>query len=168
MAGKSKKSSNQSEIGPRHMWVGFGILALIVGGWMVVRWLGWGDGLYEVQGQVLRAGQPITMEGCRITFLDPERGIFAPAVIGADGSYRVYSYKESGLRPGTYSVVVSFPAEYLPPTDPKDPLKPLPPVELEKQLGQYIPKKYRDPKTSGLSLTIVDEDIYDFNVDMVE
>lgn len=121
--------------------------------------------LFEVSGQVLRAGKPIEMADCRITFLNPDKGIFAPAKIEPDGKFRVFNYQESGLPPGNYEVVVSFPAGYLPPTDPRDPLKPLPPDELERRLGKFIPKKYRDPKTSGLKLTLTDQDA-EFNVDM--
>lgn len=162
-----KATAKKSEVDGRQIVLGVLAILAVVIVVVLIRLFAWSDGLYEVQGTVTRAGQPIAMEGCRITFLAPDKGIFAPAKIGPDGKYRVFNHKESGLPPGTYSVVVSFPAEYLPPTDPKDPLKPLPPAELERQLGQYIPKKYRDPKTSELSLTIVDDDVT-FDVDMVE
>jgi hypothetical protein len=134
---------------------------------MLVAATGCGDGYYQVQGQVLRSGKPIALPDCRITFLDAERGVVAPATIGPDGKYRVGNATRPGLQAGTYTVVVSFPDECLPPTDPNDPLKPLPPEQLEEQLGRFIPQKYRDPLTSGLMLTITDHDVQ-FNVDMVE
>jgi hypothetical protein len=141
----------------------FGMVALL----LVVA-TGCGDRYYQVQGQVLRSGEPIALPDCRITFLDAERGIVAPAIIGPDGKYRLGPAPELALRPGTYAVVVSFPNECLPPTDPNDPLKALPTEELEQQLGRFIPRKYRDPKTSGLTLTITNRNVLDFNVDMRE
>ena len=134
---------------------------------LLVAATGCGDRYYQVQGQVLRSGEPIALPDCRITFLDAERGIVAPATIGPDGKYRVGNATQSGLQAGEYTVVVSFPDECLPPTDPNDPLKPLPIEELEQQLGRFIPRKYRDPATSELSLTIVDRDVT-FDVDMDE
>ena len=106
----------------------------------------------EVRGTVLRDGKPIPMRGCRITFVNEEKGIFAPADLNASGNYRVCTNEKCGLLPERYGVCVSLPIDYLPPT--KSASEPLPEEELEARLGEFIPKKFRDPKTSGLILDL--------------
>lgn len=141
-----------------------GVLALAIIVVVVLKFLV-GDGLYSVSGQVLRAGKPIEMPDCQIVFVNREKGVFVPAKLGPDGKFEVKTAQGVGLPADTYEAYISFPPDYLPPT--AGPMTPLPPQELEKRLAVFIPKKYRNPKSSGLTLSLA-KDVDDFNVDMIE
>jgi hypothetical protein len=99
-------------------------------------------------------GKPVT-EG-RVVFSNFQRGIHLTAELRPDGSYEVLSAKGRGLPLETYEVSV---------------IPPPPPMVLVASEGpprkQYpnIPPKYRDPKTSGVTLT-VREGVNPLDIDM--
>lgn len=121
---------------------------VLVGTMALLGCLGWAVGCGKggpptggVQGRVTYEGSPVT-EGV-VSVYSPEMGIGADAKIGADGAYAT----SEPLRTGKYTVAVLPPPEP-PPQDavPKASTKAYP----------NIPLKYRDPKKSGLSVTIAE------------
>lgn len=121
---------------------------------------------YEVSGTVLRQGQAIAMPEFVIVFTNRETKRIGVGVLDEQGRYRVHTYHESGLPAGKYDVVISFPQGYMLSQEQLTSERNVEDV-LEEKLAKFVPKKYRDPKTSGLTLTIVDRDVT-FDVDMRE
>jgi len=103
---------------------------------------------YALHGTVKFQGQPIR-EG-RIAFSNAAKGVHLNADVGQDGSYEVTSYRGKGVPTGEYTVAILPSVLDAPP--PRD-------------LWPFIPKKYRDPTTSGLKTTVVEGDNL-FDVDM--
>src|SRR5262245_47199426 len=116
------------------------------------RWAGWsavavgiialagcGNGLAQVSGQVTLDGQPLHggKDGDRITVqFQPVDGVGANGVALADenGSYKIGTGSQFGVRPGNYYVTCSVST-----------VKP----------GSPVPDpKYANAKTSGLKLTV--------------
>lgn len=95
----------------------------------------------RIQGRVTYEGSPVT-EGV-VSIYSPDLGIGADAKIGTDGDYAT----SEPLRTGKYTVAV-FPPPDPPPQDAM-------PVASAKTYPN-IPQKYRDPKKSGLSVTIAE------------
>lgn len=99
----------------------------------------------SVEGTVTYNGAPLP--GGTITF-HGGTGHGASAAIGSDGSFSVVSQHGPGLPVGDYNVSVFIPEE-----EDVDPLAP----ESERQAAQLdikLPRKYRDPGTSGLAASI--------------
>ncbi|MEA1951550.1 MAG: hypothetical protein U9N87_09205 [Planctomycetota bacterium] len=103
---------------------------------------------YALHGTVKFKGQPIR-EG-RIAFSNAAKGVHLNAEVGQDGSYEVTSYRGKGVPTGEYTV--SILPSVLPSPPPRD-------------LWPFIPMKYRNPATSGLTFTVAEGDNL-FDVDM--
>ncbi|MEA1951450.1 MAG: carboxypeptidase-like regulatory domain-containing protein [Planctomycetota bacterium] len=104
-----------------------------------------GEKLGAVSGKVTFKGQPLT-EGV-VMFVNKAKGVHMTAPLDAEGRYKVVMAKGAGLPPGEYLVTVN------------------PPV-LDAPMGagfmkvpEYpnIPHKYRNARTSGLTLTVTEE-----------
>ena len=101
--------------------------------------------LGRVEGNVTLNGKPCS--GVMVLFECVKERAFITANVGNDGRYAVQMAEGHGLPVGTYQVSVR-PA---PPTDWSRPPQTVP-----------IPPRYRDPKTSGLTLTVEEgENRYD-------
>jgi len=98
----------------------------------------------RVSGKVTFQGQPVS-EGI-VVFRHAEMGVHITAELQSDGSYRVVSAKGMGLPLGTFHVCVCPPPIHVATAVGGPPPK----------IKQYsnIPQKYRDVKTSGLTLTV--------------
>jgi hypothetical protein len=99
--------------------------------------------LYPVAGKVTFRGKPVSAGMIRLC--NPRATIDMLAVLGPDGTYRVVRAQGPGLPQGTYQVAV-MPAMA---DDPIGPIGPKKPVN-----SPDIPKKYRQPGTSGLAMTV--------------
>lgn len=104
-----------------------------------------GEELGKVRGQVSCDGQPVA-EGLLI-FSNAAKGVHIVAPLRADGSYEVEMAEGHGLPLGVYQVYVSPPLPDLPAVGP------IASKPLAKEYAN-IPKRYRDPKTSGLTVTV--------------
>lgn len=113
-----------------------------------------GPKLMPVSGRVTFQGKPVSVGMVR--FSNPSAGIDMLADLQQDGVYSVRMAKGNGLPEGTYAVAVTPPRVDAPvgsmttPTLPKCP---------------DIPAKYRDPSTSGLTLTLKSDNA-EFSIDM--
>jgi hypothetical protein len=105
---------------------------------------GCGKRLAEVHGRVTFRGQPVS-GGASVLFENAEAGTYIVAKLDADGRYRVEMAEGYGLPPGTYAVRVR-------------------PPDLSPDFPS-IPKKYRDAKTSGLTLELTPKGAT-FDIDM--
>jgi hypothetical protein len=107
--------------------------------------------LGDVTGQITFQGKPVTK--AVIHFSNPTKGIFIAAESNAMGQYVVEMAKGRGLPAGTYQVSISpaspVPTKAVPATGPL-------PKSIKAPESPDIPPKYRDSKTSGLTLTVVD------------
>jgi hypothetical protein len=106
--------------------------------------LGCGKRLAEVHGRVTFQGQPVS-GGVSLLFANAQAGTYIVAKLDEDGRYRVEMAEGYGLPPGRYAVGVRPPD--LAPNFPS------------------VPKKYRDPKTSGLTLELTSRGAT-FDIDM--
>jgi hypothetical protein len=102
-----------------------------------------GPKLAPVSGHVTFQGKPVAAGMVR--FSNPPAGIDILATLQADGAYSVHMAKGNGLPEGTYAVAVVPPRV----NSPVGTMTPPP-------LPEYpdIPEKYRQPSTSGLTLTV--------------
>lgn len=114
------------------------ILGLLLSG------CGSGEVRGRVAGKVTFQGQPVS-EGI-VVFANDQQGVHMTADLKPDGSYQIITAKGAGLPLGTYTISVCPPLPQVttgvfgkPPAK-----KPYP----------NIPVKYRNPKTSGLTLTV--------------
>lgn len=114
-----------------------------------------GESLGKVCGNLKLAGQPVR-EGL-IAFHDASRGIHMTANLRSDGSYEVVGAHGPGLPLGTYQVTV------LPP--PMDLPVGYSSVGSTKKPSTSIPARYQNPTTSGLSLTVAEQENL-FDVDL--
>ena len=92
-----------------------------------------------------------------VVFSNAQKGVFMTAVVNKDGTYLVTSAAGPGLPLGQYRVIVTPPVDEakLGPNFEPPPLKPYP----------NIPTRYRDAKTSGLSLEVIEGDnVLDVNM----
>ena len=105
---------------------------------------GAGEAKGRIAGKVTFQGQPVS-EGI-VVFRGAEKSVHITAELRSDGSYTVATAKGVGLPPGTYQVCVCPPAIHVPTTV----------GGAAPKIKQYpnIPAKYRDIKTSGLTLTV--------------
>jgi hypothetical protein len=114
-----------------------------------------GKKLWPVTGKVAFQGKPVSTG--RICFTDMQNAISVGAILGNDGTYAVRMAEGAGLPEGRYQVTVQPPVMDIPPGPNLKPIK----------IPEYpnIPKKYRSPSTSGLTLTVKD-DAGRYDVDM--
>ena len=120
------------------------------------------DKLHPLQGRVTYLGNPVS-KGSMIIFGNPTSGIYMTSKFDENGDYRIEMAEGLGMPAGTYEVFI-IPPQYN-----------LSPEYIEKyrqtttspHLARFpdIPLRYRDPKTSGLKITLP-EDGHIFNVDM--
>lgn len=95
--------------------------------------------LGRVSGRVSLDGKPC--EGLTVVFACAEQRAFITAHVGQDGRYAVQMAEGYGLPLGTYEVSI----------------RPAPPTNWDRPPSTtLIPSKYRDPKSSGLTLTVVE------------
>lgn len=107
--------------------------------------------LGKVSGQVTFQGKAVA--NAAVLFSNAAQGVYITANADAEGRYAVEMAQGRGLPPGSYQITINPP----PITPPTMSTGPLPKPE---KLPEYpsIPKKYRDVKTSGLTLTVVEGD----------
>lgn len=103
----------------------------------------------QVAGRVAMAGKPLS-EG-RVLFQNNESGIALFANIQNDGTYRVKTYKDDGLPPGSYQVAIQPPSPIASQSPGKIILRPNMGGELH---ASPIPARYREVATSGLKITV--------------
>jgi hypothetical protein len=110
----------------------------------------------SVSGRVTFKGQPVS-EG-QVVFFEPEVRVYQTARIRPDGTYSVKMSDGPGLVTGSYQVAVMPPVVEGPGSKSAGPRSP----------GKYpdIPPRYRTPKTSQLSLTVVEGKNPPFDIDM--
>jgi hypothetical protein len=102
----------------------------------------------KVSGKVTYQGKPLT--GGTVSFVSTEtKRPNANGPISPDGTYNLHTQNfGSGAALGDYDVMISA-------VDPNEYNTPLPgTAALEKKTKTTIPKKYGDPKTSGLKETV--------------
>lgn len=106
-----------------------------------------------VKGTVTFEGKPVSE--AVVQFSNAEKAVYISAPVSASGTYRVETASGVGLPLGKYAVAVVPPVPVLitgqTPPPPKD--------------HDDIPTKYRDAKTSGLTVDVVSGSV-DFNIDM--
>ena len=102
-----------------------------------------GPKLSPVSGRVTFQGKPVAAGMVR--FSNPSAGVDIMANLQPDGTYSVRMAKGSGLPEGTYAVAVEPPR-----VDAPVGAMTLPPAPNRPD----IPTKYRQPSTSGLTLTV--------------
>lgn len=113
-----------------------------------------GPKYFPVSGRVTFAGKPVAAGMVR--FNNPQGSIDIFAKIEADGAYNVRMAKGNGLPEDSYAVAVMPPRINAPVGTMT--LPPQPPCP-------DIPEKYRQPSTSGLTLT-VEPNSNQFDIDM--
>ncbi len=109
-----------------------------------------------VYGRVTFNGQPLS-EG-QVVFFEPQIHVYHTAKIRPDGEFVAKMADGPGLIVGTYQVAVMPPVVEGPGTQAIGPSAP----------REYpnIPAKYRDPKTSGLTVTIEEGANPPFDINM--
>lgn len=113
-----------------------------------------GPKLRPVSGKVTFQGKPV-VEGS-IRFSNPRAGVDIVAKLGADGTYAVAMARGAGLPEETYQIAI-VPNRKSAPTGTF--------VASPEPNPSDIPPKYRDPATSGLTMTVKPESNV-FDVDM--
>lgn len=108
-----------------------------------------------VSGAVTFNGKPVRKG--MIVFSNPQKGITISAPLGEGGLYKVETAKGYGIPVGTYLVTVVPP---VPQVTTAWPAKPPPPATFPD-----IPERYRDLKTSDLTVTVTAAGVV-YNVDM--
>ena len=106
-----------------------------------------------VFGKVTFQGKPVSAGTIR--FSNPQAAIDMTADLRSDGTYEIVTAHGAGLPEGTYQVAITPPRIDVPLIGP-------PPKTPE---CRDIPAKYRQPSTSGLTLTLK-PDVKSFDVDM--
>lgn len=134
-------------------------------------WSGGGPTTYPVKGLVQYKGKPV--EGATVTLIPSQAdGRSASGTTDAEGAFEVTTYvspalQAQGAMPGDYDIVVSKMevrelAEDLSPQEAQATFQKLgPPKNL-------LPKKYRSPNTSGLSVTIENGPPEPVNLELVD
>jgi hypothetical protein len=106
---------------------------------------GSGEALQPVFGKVTFQGKPVAAGVVR--FSNPQIGIDMTAALRPDGTYEVVRAHGPGLPEGTYQVAIMPPPIGRSKGSAVEDL-PAPPKRPD------IPEKYRQPSTSGLTLTV--------------
>ncbi|WP_437222458.1 hypothetical protein SH661x_002787 [Planctomicrobium sp. SH661] len=105
------------------------------------------DRLIPVSGSVKYGGKPLTSGIIIFTPADELNGTIASAEIEADGSFHPQvSHSNRGMKAGEYQVSITYLPNFAQ-------LTPNQMVQKQKDILS-IPKKYSDPRTSGLKVTI--------------
>ena len=112
--------------------------------------------LGPVTGVVRFEGEPVP--GAMVLFHNDAKGVHLMARADDNGRYEVQMAGGAGLPPGDYDVCVSPPVQ----DHPLGPIKAPPPVN---DLYPNIPRRYRDVKTAGLTLTVT-ENTNNLDIDM--
>lgn len=112
------------------------------------------DNSWPISGKVTFCGKPVAVG--MIRFSNPQAGIDFSANLGPDGAYKAIRAKGVGLPEGTYQVAILPPRINMP-------VGIGPPPKVPE--CRDIPAKYRQPSTSGLTLT-VKPDVKSFDVNM--
>ena len=112
------------------------------------------EGSQPVSGKVTFQGKPVSAGTIR--FSNPQAAIDMTADLRPDGTYEVITDRGAGLPEGTYQVAIMPPRIDIPVGIGRLPKAPE---------CRDIPTKYRQPSTSGLTLT-VKPDVKSFDVDM--
>jgi hypothetical protein len=138
--------SRFSVVNPRN--AALGCLAVI---FLAIIGCGAGEARGRVAGKVTFQGQAVP-EGI-IVFSNDEKGVHLNTKLKPDGSYEIITAKGAGLSVGNYSISVCPPLPELAPVSAD-------PAAAKRDAKQYpnIPQKYRDPKTSRLTLTVKEGD----------
>jgi len=126
-------------------------------------------GLVSVQGTVTYKGEPL--EGAAICFAPEEFETgdrLATGKTDAQGKFELRTIGELGVLPGEYVVVVIknevSSAKHAPSLDSKaSRSRPKPP-----EIKSLIPKRYNDPKTSRLSVTVEKSGLKDWRLEIVD
>jgi hypothetical protein len=110
-----------------------------------------GEARGRVAGKVTSQGQAVP-EGI-VVFSNDDKGIHLNAKLKSDGSYEIITAKGAGLSVGTYRISIC------------PPLPELAPIAVaanaarsETKAYANIPTRYRDSKTSGLTMTVKEGD----------
>lgn len=114
-----------------------------------------GPAVTEVRGTVTYQGQPVTTGMVKFSPVSLEGEAVRPATgaIGADGTYQIAAFPgRKGSRPGEYQVaIVSYTGSF-----------------MDGTAKYLVPKKYAEPKTSGLKASVPAESaepvVLDFNL----
>jgi hypothetical protein len=119
------------------------------------------DKLLPVKGKIIFSGKPITTGNARSVKLVADRSQGNTTdhephgAIDADGNFEIFTANRPGAPPGRYKVAVSIMESPMNTRDMYAPPKWL------------IDRKYGDPETSGLSVTVVEKpeaDAYDLRI----
>ena len=103
--------------------------------------------LGAVSGKVTFQGQPVK-EGS-VAFTNKAKGVFMTAKLDEQGHFKVVMAKGAGLPPGEYQLSVSPPIP--------DASMGAGPMPAPIPVCPNIPHRYRNYKTSGLTLTVPEE-----------
>ena len=123
-----------------------------------------GPAYWPISGKVTFQRKPIA--AALVRFSNPKAGIDVVASLDADGRYTVVTGDRKGLPEGQYQVAVMPKLDFSKVKCDKDgrPLPSTMPSALERN-PPNIPGKYRDPATSGLTVTVKPES-NTFDLDM--
>lgn len=103
-----------------------------------------------VTGKVTFNGKAVP-EGTAIVFLHKDKGITASSAIAADGSYALRMRRKDEILTGDYQIGITPPTVELTAAEEEA-------VNSGKELPEKewpeIPKKYRNPETSGVTFTV--------------
>ena len=100
----------------------------------------------RVEGRVTFQGEPVA--GACILFQNTTKGVYIMADLDQDGRYLVQMDKGYGLPHGDYEISLS-------PPPPKQTFGPEAPPPTDNAFPN-IPPRYRQPKTSGITLQVKD------------
>ena len=112
----------------------------------------WTETATEVSGTVTYQGKQFS--GGMVVFDSRAAGAGGSADIGPTGEYKT----SFAVKPGKYEVIVRGPPPPPPVPDPNWVSKPTP--------SKPIPKKYLDPRTSGLQVELKTGEKNSFNIDL--
>jgi len=115
--------------------------ASLVGGVLALALAGCGSSTYPVEGKVLTPdGQPVKeLEGGTIVFESVDAKVSSQGSIGADGSFRLSTFKPNdGAPPGKYRALITA----------------APVMDLDNPPKPVIDRRFNDFKTSGWEVTV--------------
>jgi len=102
-----------------------------------------------VTGTVSLDGNPV--EAATVIFHSEQHAVSATAITAANGHFTLRTYvPKDGAPPGEYTVSIEKVTENQ--KLPENPEAPLPPLEIT----YHLPKRYRSPKTSGLTAEVTE------------
>ena len=127
-------------------------------------------GLVPIQGTVTYKGEPL--EGATVCFVPKELKVgdrLGTGMTDVKGRFVLRTIGELGVLPGEYVVVV-IKNEILPLPPRVDPNtgRPLSMRPLMTEIKSLIPKRYSDPKTSDVSVTVGKNGLQDWHLEIVD